>query len=126
LKSALQEVTTKTVSMFAAISCISRPVPGARRLMRLLRSSTRLDAGPRASSSSQSPTVASGPGGIVSRIPSPSHLQAAAMHRDDAHRRRFGQRFGVDLLREGRAPAEALQRRGFARARCADPGRKAE
>jgi hypothetical protein len=46
------------------------------------------------------------------------HLQSAAMHGDDAHRGRRGQRIGVDLPREGRAPAEAFQRRGLAARGC--------
>ena len=62
----------KTVSMFAAISCSCRSLPGARRRIRLVRSSTRLARGRARSSSSQSPTVASGPGGIVSSMPSPA------------------------------------------------------
>lgn len=38
-------------------------------------------------------------------------MQAAAMHRDDAHRRRFGQRLDIDLLCEEGTPSECLKRR---------------
>ncbi|MBY6042396.1 hypothetical protein [Phaeobacter italicus] len=47
-------------------------------------------------------------------LPVARHLQPAAMHRDDVHRGRRGQRIGIDLTREGRASAEAIQRRRHA------------
>jgi hypothetical protein len=46
------------------------------------------------------------------------HLQPAAMHGNDADRGCPRQGIGVDLAGEGRAPAEALQRRGLAARGC--------
>ncbi len=97
--------------MFAAISCTWRSVPGARRLTRLFRANTRLALGRTRSKSNQSPTVASMPGGMVSSMPSPRELEAAAMHRDDPYRGRSVQCVGVDLLGEEGPPAERLDRR---------------
>ena len=118
MKSALQEVTTKSVSRLAAISCAAAPVPAARRSEhRLALEPPQRPAG---RAVGEQP-VADGDAGARQRragfeAPRPSraeHVDAVAMHGRDPDRLAGGELVRVEPGLEDVRPAEVAQAEGI-------------
>ena len=118
LKSSLHDVTTNSVSRFAAIACMRCSIPAAMREISERRSRMRSTRGASRSMSSQSPTAmaASSKRDEAARrrraTPrSHEHGDETALNAADARRKARAQIFQGELLRiEGR-PAEPVERK---------------